>query len=362
MTLGIKLPTRKQIIEEYKTKGGLVAAVFPIHYPRALLRAHGVLPVEVWGPPSADKSLGDAHLQAYTCSIVRLGLSYLIAGKLDIADLFVVPHCCDTLQGLGTLITDFISHEKPVLPLYLPRDRRDLDVEFFSKELFAFGSKLREISKKTPSNDDLLEAVRIEDRATAVTKQLFENRLRLPCSNRELYELARSREYLPAEQYTAFVEQVPLDVGDEKKDGLRVILSGAVPEPMDVLDTLEEMDAVVVADDFLSTGRRAYEPSKHNDPWFRMAEAIVKGPPDSTRGSSFEDRLNYLLKLVKESKAQGVVFCQVKFCEPEQFYLPALRKGLDEAKIPSLLVELDIGDPLPSQVVVRLEAFMEMIS
>ena len=45
--------------------------MFPIHYPRPLLRAFGLLPVEVWGPPGVDATLGASRLQAYACSIVR---------------------------------------------------------------------------------------------------------------------------------------------------------------------------------------------------------------------------------------------------------------------------------------------------
>ena len=70
----LECPKRRQVIDGHRNEGGRIAAVFPIHYPRALFRATGVLPVEVWGPPGLDSSLGDAHLQAYTCAIVRNGL------------------------------------------------------------------------------------------------------------------------------------------------------------------------------------------------------------------------------------------------------------------------------------------------
>jgi uncharacterized membrane protein YbhN (UPF0104 family) len=36
---GIELPDRKQAIAHHREAGGGIAAVFPIHYPRALLRA-----------------------------------------------------------------------------------------------------------------------------------------------------------------------------------------------------------------------------------------------------------------------------------------------------------------------------------
>ncbi|RLB67477.1 MAG: hypothetical protein DRH03_10970, partial [Deltaproteobacteria bacterium] len=67
----ITIPSRKKVIQDIKNRGERVAAVLPIHYPRALLRAFDIFPVEVWGPPRVDVSLGGAHLQPYVCSIVQ---------------------------------------------------------------------------------------------------------------------------------------------------------------------------------------------------------------------------------------------------------------------------------------------------
>ncbi len=349
-------------METHKKGGGLVAAVFPIHYPRALLRAHGILPVEVWGPPRADTTLGDAHLQSYTCSIVRHGLSYFLAGGFDAVDMFLVPHCCDSLQGLGCLLNDFVERNVPAFNLYIPRDQRQVDIDFLAKEIAALGARLEELTGILPDDKSLAAAIEEEEKATAAVKHLFKRRRSLDCTNQEIYTLVRSREYLPAAQFTALAEQVLTGVRETTSDHIPIVISGVVPEPMDILDSLTDMGTTIVADDYLSTGRRLYKTSRHHDPFARMAESIVLGPPDSTRGSSFESRLAHLLNLVRTSEARGVVFHQVKFCEPEQFYLPALKKGLEDAQIPTVIIEVDIGDPLASQVVTRLEAFVEMIS
>jgi benzoyl-CoA reductase/2-hydroxyglutaryl-CoA dehydratase subunit BcrC/BadD/HgdB len=131
---------------------------------------------------------------------------------------------------------------------------------------------------------------------------------------------------------------------------------------MTIFDALDQMGAAVVADDFAGCGRRLYPAGQSDDPFTRMAERILAAPPDSTRGSAIEARLEYLARLAQTSGARGVVFYDVKFCEPELFYLPALRKGLKDAGIPSLALEADLNDPLSHQVLTRLEAFMEMIA
>ena len=43
-----ELPSRRDVIERTRQRGGRAMAVLPYHYPRALLRAHGFHPVELW--------------------------------------------------------------------------------------------------------------------------------------------------------------------------------------------------------------------------------------------------------------------------------------------------------------------------
>jgi len=76
---------------------------------------------------------------------------------------------------------------------------------------------------------------------------------------------------------------------------------------------------------------------------------------------NLEAGIRHLRKLVEESGARGVVFYNIKFCEPELFHLPIIRKDLKDAGIPSVVVEADIGDDLPRQVETSLETFMEVI-
>ena len=92
-----------------------------------------------------------------------------------------------------------------------------------------------------------------------------------------------------------------------------------------------------------------------------MAERILNAPPDPTRGNPIRERSQYLQQLVNTTGAKGVVFYDVKFCEPELFDLPDLRRALQETGVPSIAIEVDINDPLSHQVITRLESFLEMI-
>ncbi len=359
----LRIPGRREVLRSHKEKGGFVAAVFPIHYPRALLRAFGILPMEVWGPAGVNTTPGDAHLQAYTCNIIRNGLSFLLSGGLDEVDLILVPHGCDSLQGLGSVLLDFIKPRQQVLTLYLPRgDANDAGraIGFFADEFRSLYKSLSAITGRKPSEPELLSFIAQEEAADQQRSVLFQQRLRLPLTDREFYRVLRSREFLPAEEFVRLAQETLQQKVEASHSGVPIVLSGIVPEPMEVLDAIWRAGGIVVGDDLLCSGRRLYPPGKDEDPFRCMAENILLAPPDSTRGSSVQERIEHLQKLCEDTSARGVLFYNVKFCEPELFYLPQIRKSLSGRGIRSVEMETDLSERLPDQMMTRIEAFLEI--
>lgn len=357
------IPTRTATIASWRARGGGVAAVYPIHHPRALWRAFGLLPVEVWGPPLHDPSRGDARLQAYTCSIVRCGLAFLEGGGLDDADLIVVPHACDSLQGLGSLLRDFGAPRQPVLTPYIPRTRDAAAVHYLAAELRSLGDRLREITGRTPDTAAMLACVLAEERADAALVRLFEARRSLPLDNLGFYRLVRAREYLPAEEFLALAEGALEDRLATPCAGHGVLLSGLLPEPMALLEVLDRAGVVVVADDYACSGRRHYPAGSAEDPYERMAQRLLGGPPDPTLGHPIAQRVEHLAALCAQRDVRAVVFHGVKFCEPERFDLPLLRAGLEEQLgVACVDLEVDLASPLSHQAVTRVEALLEGLS
>jgi benzoyl-CoA reductase/2-hydroxyglutaryl-CoA dehydratase subunit BcrC/BadD/HgdB len=358
----LDIPPRKEIIRSVKERGHLLAGVLPIHYPRELLRAFNVHPIEIWGPPRIDPTVGAAHLQPYVCSIVRNALAFQQSGGLDLTDLILVPHACDSLQGLGSVLLDFIQPKQPIIPLYLPRTSDKAGLDFLAAELKKLYLHLKVITGKTPSEDDLLSAIQKEESYDHAFSELYRMRARSALSNYDFYRLVRSREFLPGESFIELVQSVrALEQSDASAD-IPIVISGILPEPMEMLESIERLGGRISDDDFASCGRRRYLQGTAEEPFERMAERLLSGPPDWNKGDPIQARLRHLLDMVETCGARGIVFYIVKFCEPELFDLPQLKDGLHAQGIPSLIVEMDINDSLSNQTMTRFQAFMEMIS
>jgi benzoyl-CoA reductase/2-hydroxyglutaryl-CoA dehydratase subunit BcrC/BadD/HgdB len=379
----IELPRRSRAISRQKGEGGRVAAVFPIHAPRALFRAYGFLPVEVWGPPGIDPSPAAAHIQPWLCSVVRTGLAFLLRGGVELSeiDLVVVPHACDALQGLGSLLLDLVPCGKPVVTFTMPKGCGPSAVDFLESELIRLGEVLGRSTGVTPTDDALLRAQIEEEDADRVTANLLAARPGMAVADAAFWPLLRRREFLHAPEYARLAGRDPAELFSSC-DALvpaaahRLVLSGIVPEPGSLYEAFSGCGASVVADDTAAIGRRVRKPGRSERPLRRMAEHLLSGPPDPTLGSPIQERLDHLRGLAAGSGAEGVVFYEPSSCEPELFDLPLLRKGLEETPVAStdgergggkalssVAIQMDLSDPctLSGQVLTRIEAFVESL-
>jgi len=353
------IPTRTDALAAARAHGRRIAAVLPYHYPRALLRAHGFHPIEVWGPPGVPRDDGGRHFQSYTCDIVVRATSFLLRGGLDDADVLLIPHTCDALQGMGSVVADFLRPDQPVVTVYLPRTDRPAGGDYLVDELRRLSDRLTSIAGRPPTEDDWHQAFAAEDAADEALATLYGTRGGLAITDRHFYTVVRSREYLSAEDFAAVAEALP--VGERPTEGIPLMLSGIVADPMDLFDHINAAGGRVVADDLACGARRLYPASHSTDPHERIAERLMASPPDPTRGSPIADRVTLLTDRMAAEGARALVVYGMPFCEPELFDVPLHRRHPGEAGYPMLHMEVELSGTHPHQALTRIEAFMETL-
>ncbi|MCG8568375.1 MAG: 2-hydroxyacyl-CoA dehydratase family protein [Desulfobacterales bacterium] len=362
-----RLPNRKEAIEAARSQGLKIAAVLPFHYPRALLRAHGFHPVEIWGPPHVDDMTGTPHFPEYTCKIVQKATTFLLSPAADCVDLVLMPHTCDSLQGMASVFQEFLSYPKPVLTLYHPRGRRNSDRKFLEAELRILSQQLSKISgmEESELGRKLEEEMAAEDQATALMAQMLDQRDKFAVTDREFYTCLRSREYLPPHDFLEGAKALPR--GKAEQPGVGIMISGILPEPMEIFDHINAFGAHVVADDLACVGRRCYptdpmREKREEDPFVRLARQYTAMPADSTVSTPFRERFSALTRTMEDRGARAMLVYNTKFCEPELFYLPMLKQAIQEKKFGFLEIEMELDDKLSQTVLNRINAFIEVIS
>ena len=346
--------------------GRKVMACMPIFYPKPILTAMNICAAEVWGPPRQPHNAEMGRIQTYVCPIVRHALAFLAGGGAELVDGLLFPHTCDSIQGLATVLPDLGGWSKPVFHFIHPRGpHRASTVAYLDKEFRSLAKDLEGFAGQPLELDRLRWALNLHKQIDGLTARLLARRACLDVDDFTLYQTLRKGEYLWPEDYLEELKGLDGRLSDKLvQKGVPLMMTGIVPEPMSLLKSLSDAGAYVAADDYAAIGRRvlSYPDVLPSDPFETLVETYFTAPPCSTRALSIAPRREHLSGLIASSGAKGVIFHTVKFCEPELYDIPLLKKRFAELNVPTLSLESDLEPELSGQAVTRLEAFVEMAS
>jgi len=356
---------RDYIIQQQQQHGRAALAVLPIHYPKELLTAMNILAVELWGPPGKPWGPDAGRIQTYVCAIVRNALAFLAAGGADVVDGVLFPHTCDSIQGLATQAPDFGGWGKQVFRFLHPKgEDRPSSRTFVRRELEALAVDLERLTHAPLDPEALRCALELHREIHSLRAHLVDRRRSLPVDDLALYTVLRRGEFLWPSDHLTELREVAAGLTEAKvKQGVPVMITGLVPEPMTIFSALDDAGAFVVADDYAAVGRRIVRdhPELAPDPLDTLVDLQFAGPPCSTRTIAQQRRLDELEQTFDRSGAAGLIIHMVKFCEPELFDVPLIRRRFESKGAPVLYLESELERDLAGQTVTRVEAFVEML-
>jgi bzd-type benzoyl-CoA reductase N subunit len=347
--------------------GGKVVGTLCSYAPEELILAAGALGFRLVGGSGA-LSKADAHLQAYSCSLVRGALEDALSHRLDFLDGTIFPHTCDSIQRLSDIWrmnakTGF--HLDVVLPVKLnTASARDYMTAVMRKAR----SGLENMLDNPISDDDLRQAVDTYNRIRATMKTLYAIRRERPgaIAGRDMHAIARAAMVMDRHDFLAGLTRVVDRLADAEApargDAKRIFLSGGVCNLPDVYSFIEAAGGAVVGDD-LCTGSRQLMGAIDlaDDPIDAISRRYSERAVCPAKHTGVRTRGEELVRLAHEAQAQGVIFLYLKFCDPHAFDYPYLKEMLTAQGIPTLLMELEEQTASNGQFQTRCEAFMEML-
>ena len=317
--------------------------------------------------PEAPPDDANAWLHPNTC--LYLKSLFASARASQFADLsgVVIANSCDAARKLF----DLWEHYVPDLPahfLEIPKTDDPEAIAFFAAELTRFAQRLGSTipGARQPTPESLHEAIRVCNAVREKMQQVFhlQQSARPLARGSDVFDLCRQGATLPPE---AFIEKIDRFLAVVREDApqaakKRLVLSGCALHRPDLIRLIEHAGGRVTALD-TCLGLR------------RFADPVVEGAPDATeaiarryltrptcpRMEGVEQRLAFLGDLVQTTRAHGVIYSPVKFCDPFLYDAPVLFARFREAKIPFLMLEHDYEHATSGPVRTRVEAFVETI-
>ena len=356
----------KTIAETKKETGNDLVGVFPIRTPEEVVYAAGCVPIGMWGGHT-EITLADKYLQSFCCSIMRINLEYALRGVYNDVKAVLIPTFCDTMKCIVENWKLALPQVPTIAFAYPQHHKLQAGMEFTIDEIKRVKHELELALHKIITNEEVEEAFRVYEDWRKTMREFTALAAQHPeiITAKKRYAIIKAGCYMDKAVYTKLVKEINEGLKSEGPStfkGIRATVTGIMMEPVDVLDIFEENNIAIVGDDLSHQSRafRALSPDS-GTVLEKMAGRIAAQEGDTFLYEASKDKGDMLIDMVQETNADAIVLFMMKFCDPEEFDYPILKKQMEEASIPLLYLEVDQQMESYEQLRTRVQSFAEMI-
>ena len=354
-------------MDYYLGQGKKVVGCFAPWAPEELVHASGMIPMGMWGGHTELKG-AKSYLPAFACSIMQANMEFGLNGVYEGMSAVIIPAICDTLRCM-TQNWRFGVKSIPVIAIVYPQNRKSpASTDYLVSEYEGVLLQLAAITGNMMSEAALCETIRIYNEHNRAMREFA------AVANEHLdvitptvrHAVFKSAFFFEKSEHTAIVRDViaglralPACVWSGKK----VVLTGIMCEPDELLDVFAANGIAVVADDLVQESQqyRADTPEKGGGGLKRLALQWNARYGCSLIHELGKPRGAMLARLCRESGADGVVACMLKFCDPEEYDQPWFEKDLRAAGYPCVSIDVDQQNSSFEQIRTRLESFCDIL-
>ena len=359
-------------LHEGKTKVGTMC----IQVPYEVIDALGAAPVRLCNGFYTDDEIGSEYLPSKSCPLVKATVGAFATDHFtDAPDLVVTPTTCDQ-KTKATGIVEEMGY--PVFEMEFPRVKESEESrEYWRRSVRNFTKTLSKQLKTKLTRGKLKASIRKVGYAQTLYHRLNDLRKmeQPPISGNDMFLVTNAFFFDRTEAWTAAVEQLLEEMEQRVREGIaaahkrspRIVYTGSPPvfPNLKVPLLIEEADAVIVADETCSSNR-LFNDMVSVDEWFlydmvdAVADRYLKGCtcPVFTRN---DDRIRRIVELVREFKADGVVYQAFAGCQVYEMEQRSVLAAMEKEGIPILYLESDYSPSHLGQLTTRIEAFVESL-
>jgi benzoyl-CoA reductase/2-hydroxyglutaryl-CoA dehydratase subunit BcrC/BadD/HgdB len=347
-----------------------------IQVPSEIVHALDAQPVRLCNGFYTNDEIGGDSLPSKACPMVRATIGEFVSENFaDKPDLVISPTTCDQKSKSGAIIED-LGYK--VFDMEFPRTKESEESrEYWRRSVRKFTKELSIDLNKKLTKKKLKSAIQKVGYAQHLYHQL--NNLRKnensPILGVDMFMVTNTFFFDKIDHWiegaSALLEECEQRVKDEVnaayKKSPRVVYTGSPPifPNLKIPYLIEDSDAIIVADETCSSNRM-FNDMVSVDEWFlydmvdSVADRYLKGCtcPIFTKNS---DRKRRILDLVRDYKAEGVIYQAFAGCQVYEMEQQSILKTMEEHGIPILYIESDYSPSHLGQLTTRIEAFVESL-
>ncbi|MGD0274591.1 MAG: 2-hydroxyacyl-CoA dehydratase family protein [Syntrophales bacterium] len=372
---------RSSRVIDLRNAGYKVMGYICIYPPVELLTAFDLIPYRLFGDSREAVTEADRVLTPVVCPFLRSIIDLGMKGRFDFLDGMIGAHTCDIGSVAVHLWRDYVPSPSFVHFLDVPHTDHQPAIQFFEKQIRHLAKALENFTGRSLSVTKLNEAISLHNRQRTLVRDLYNFRKSDPplITGTEIQAVLMAVFSLPVREGNQLLEAVIGEIGSrvpgEKGDAVRLMLWGSVLDDIHLFEAIEEGNARVVIDD-TCVGTRAFwaDVGMNGDPFAALTHRYLveincprtyRQAPDAGLRKNYEEdiaaRYGYLIPLLREWHAEGVILQSVLYCDTHGYEIPHIARFLDGQGIPHLYLEHDYSGTSGAQIRNRLEAFIEMV-
>ncbi len=358
----------RELIEARKN-GKKFIGTFCIYVPEEIAMAADAIPVALCGGTQFSIPYGEKMFPRDICPLIKSTFGLALAKICPygpIKDLGVGETTCDAKKKAWDVVNFHVME--------VPQKKGNIDFDLWHQAVIEFKEKVEELTGRKVESSRLSETITIMNEKRLALQRLNALRKNDPPPLSGLDALVIMQAALSDEpvRFTKHVNELNEELEERVRKGIspfpkgvkRIMISGcpSVMGNWKIHSLIEKAGAAVVIDE-TCTGTRYFENLVDNtakdltEQICALAERYMK--INCACFSPNNERLDAILKIVKDYNVVGVIHYILQYCHGYNVEAIRVSSILKQAMIPNLKIETDYATEDIGQLRTRIDAFLE---
>ena len=367
-----------ELVRQAKEEGRKCIGSVCFTVPEVLLNLDGCFPVRLRAPRTGSLEMGTYYMTSFLCEYTRALLERAIEGGYQFLDCMIAPDGC-------TMINRCVEN----MELLKVNDKQDFFYQYLEVPMKDDDNALNMYIKQCKdkilaplhdkwgidtSDEAMRKAVAKYNEMASVINQIgdFRKEDNPRITGYEFHIICMVSYVCPSDlildKLKETLEELKTREPDEKKKWrARVAVVGSEIDDVDMIKLIEESGALVVADRFCYgslPGRKEIVLNDEEDVLTQICRQYMHNTmcPRHMNSVKMQRRKQYVDEIAKEYKADGIIYEQMKFCDPWAYErMTGTYIMREEYKYPVLSIDRPYAVGTSGQIRTRVQAFVESI-
>ena len=364
------------LIRQAQNDGKICVAYTCENVPEPLLNLEGAFSARLRAPRTGSMEMGTYYMTSFLCEYSRALLERAIEGGFNFADCMITPdgctmmnRCVENMELLKTNEKEKFFYDYMEIPMKADDNGLNLYVLQCKNHIL---KPLQEHYGIDVSDAAIRKAVQEHNRVCELIRAIGEFRKgdkpRITGYEYHIITMVTyaAPKYLLIDKLEETLEELKTREPDARRNfRARVVLVGSEVDDVDGVRLIEESGAYVCADRFCYGSFPGRDPSVLTDDEDALTQVcrqyMYRGQcPRFMNQAKIQERRRYVASLAEEYQADGIIYEQVKFCDPWAYEKMVGSHVLrEDYGYPVLAVDRPYAIGASGQMRTRVQAFVE---